>query len=127
MKIEITGRRFEVEDKLRDYVEEKIGGLEKYLPRATREAATVTVVLEEDASGREGNRFVAEGVLVLGGETLVSREGTMSMFAAVDIVEEKLKAQCVKYKDRHVEEPRHKRMVARLMGERDGDENSVES
>src|SRR6185436_8348388 len=120
MKIDITTRRFELEPKLKGYVKDKMGALEKYLPRAVRGSTAVAVVLEDDVSGREDNRFVCEAVMTIGGETLVSREGTVNMFAAVDIVEAKLKAQCMKYKSMHVAEPRHRRMLSRLVQEMTG-------
>lgn len=120
MKIEITTRRFELEPKIKGYVKDKMGVLEKYVPRGARGNSSVEVVLEDDASGREDNRFVCEVVMTVGGETLVSREGTINMFAAVDIVEAKLKAQLAKYKDKHMLEPRRHRMLARLMGELSG-------
>lgn len=123
MKIDVAGRRFEVEPKLREYAEEKVGALEKYLPRAVRGLTLAAVTLEDDVSGREDNRFVAEVVMTVEGDTLVSREGTVNMYAAIDIVEAKLKAQCMKYKSKHVEEPRRNRMVAKLVGERDGIED----
>ena len=56
IKCDVTGRNYEVDDKLRAYVDEKIGGLEKYLPRQVRESALCNVVLEDDPSGREVNR-----------------------------------------------------------------------
>lgn len=116
IKLELTGRNFGVDEKMKGYVEEKIGGLEKYLPRQVREVASCAVVLEDDQSGREDNRYVCEAVLSVPGDTMVSREGTVNMYAAIDIVEAKLKAQLAKYKQKHTTEPRRGRMISRLMG-----------
>ena len=74
------------------------------------------VRFEDDANGREDNRFVCEVVMTLPGETIVSKEGTINMYAAVDIVEAKLKAQVRTYKEKTVHEPRRARMLTRLMG-----------
>lgn len=116
MKIDIGTRNFEADNKTRDYVRGKIGGLEKYLPRKARPVAMAQVVLEEDVSGREDNRYVCEVVLSVPGATLVSREGTVNMFAAVDIVEAKLKAQVRTYKEKHDAKPRRAKLLTRLLG-----------
>ncbi|GAC1369491.1 MAG: hypothetical protein NVSMB39_1360 [Candidatus Saccharimonadales bacterium] len=112
IKCEVTARNFEVDDKMSSYVDEKIGGLEKYLPRQVRETAVCNVTLEDDPSGREDNRYVCDAVLTVKGTTMVSREGTVNIYAAVDIVEAKLKAQLAKYKEKTALEPRRGRMLS---------------
>ncbi len=114
IKYELTGRNFEIDDKMREYVEEKICSLDKYLPKNARGTATCAVVLEDDPSGREDNRFVCEAVLYLAGSQLVSREGTVNVYAAIDIVQAKLKPQLSKYKQLHTTQPRRLRMLSRL-------------
>jgi ribosome-associated translation inhibitor RaiA len=52
------------------------------------------------------------------GDTLLSKEGTLNMYAAIDIVEAKLKAQIRSYKEIRVKEPRRGRMLTRLLGRR---------
>jgi putative sigma-54 modulation protein len=116
IKLDITGRGYEVDDKLREYVSDKIGELDKYLPRAARKTAYARVWLVDDPNGREDNRFVCDVVITVPGEQFVSKEGTINMYAAVDIVEAKIKAQIRTYKDRHVTEPRRGRMLSRLIG-----------
>ena len=81
IKCEVTARNFEVDDKMRSYVDEKIGGLEKYLPMLVRQTALCIVTLEDDPSGREDNRYVCDAVLTVQGTTMVSREGTVTIYA----------------------------------------------
>jgi putative sigma-54 modulation protein len=116
IKIELTARNFEVDEKMKEYVEDKIGGLEKYLPRRSREEASANVVLEDDPSGREDNRYSCEVVVSVGSAKMVSREATVNFYAAIDIVEAKLKAQLAKYKDKNTLLPRRGRMLNRLTG-----------
>lgn len=116
IQLDITSRNFVADAKLNSYVTAKIGEIEKYLPRRVRQVASVKVRFEDDASGREDNRFVCEVVLTLPGDTLISKEGTINMYAAIDIVEAKLKAQVRTYKDKLVTEPRRARMLTRLIG-----------
>jgi ribosomal subunit interface protein len=116
IKLDITTRSFEADTKLKDYIEEKIGGLDKFLPRHVRSLAEGKILLQEDPNGREDNRLVCEAILTIGGTTLVCHEGTINMYASVDIVVAKLKAQICTYKDKHVRGPRRSRMLARWFG-----------
>ena len=116
IRLEVTARNFQVDDKLKAYALDKIGSLERYLPRHMREAVGGNVVLEDDPSGREDNRYVCEVVLNVHGETMVSREGTVNMYAAIDIVEAKLKSQLTKFKDKHTGGSRRGRLLSRWIG-----------
>ena len=118
IKCELTGRNFDVDEKMRAYVDDKIGGLEKYLPRQVRGTASCSIVLEDDPSGREDNRYVCEALLTVRGAQLVSREGTVNAYAAVDIVEAKLRSQLATYKDKYALEPRRGRMLSQWLGRR---------
>lgn len=116
IRCEITARNFEVDDKVKSYVEDKIGNLEKYLPRRVRGNLSAEVVLEDDTGGREDNRYVCEVIMLVNGFKMVSREGTVNMYAAVDIVEAKMRQQCSKYKEKVMLKPRRLRMIYRLIG-----------
>ena len=100
INLKIQGHNFDLSDKVTVYVNEKIGCLDKYLPKR-REQYFGTVVLSQDPSGREDNRFVCEARIEVAGPDLQSKEATINIFAAIDIVEAKLKAQAMKYKDKH--------------------------
>lgn len=121
IRCDISGRNFEPDTKVKDYVTAKIGGLEKYLPRRARGTAYAEVKLELDPSGREDNQYVCTAtVYVPDGPQksgpLKSREGTINIYAAIDIVEAKLRHQLQAYKDKNVTEPRRARMLSRWIG-----------
>jgi putative sigma-54 modulation protein len=116
IQVELTARNYEIDDKIRAYVEDKIGGLDKYLPRRARGNVSCAIVLTDDPSGREDNRYACDAVMMVDGTKLVSCEATVNIFAAVDIVEAKLKVQLTKYKDKHVRGPRRLRMLSRWTG-----------
>lgn len=121
IELQISGNNYELSEKITDYVEEKIGELEKYLPKDRREGVKGSVTLTLDESGREDNQCVCEAKIPVKGAVIEAREATLNMFAAVDIVEAKLKAQIIKYKAKH--SPRQNRakiFVSKLM--RRGDE-----
>ena len=121
MKVALTGRNFTIDEKVRAYAQEKLGSLDKYLAKAGRDGAHAEVVLEEDVSGREDNRFVCDAVLVVPGAKLVAREGTVSMYAAIDIVEAKLQAQLSKHKDKHTSAPRRSKWLSKWLGRSAGE------
>ncbi len=113
IEINISGHGgFDLSDKIKAYANEKIGGLAKYLPKAAKNARA-KVVLSLDKSGREDNQFVCEVIINAPGAVIQSKEATLNMYAAIDIVEAKLKAQILKYKHRHW--PGHDR-TRRLLG-----------
>lgn len=58
------------------------------------------VEIFRDPSGKEDNRYRCRAVLEVPGPDIVAEAMTLNPHAAVDIVEEKLKQQIRKYKDK---------------------------
>lgn len=112
-KLEIDGVHMDVGDDLRKYVQKKIGRLDRYIPKAARASAHAGVKLKE---GKAKNRQIrtCEVIIRLPGETITISETTINMFAAVDIVEEKLKNRLHKYKELHANPALHRRLLAKL-------------
>lgn len=99
-KMEITGVHFDLGDDIKKYTTKKIGKLDRYIPRHAVKAAHAQVILKE-AMRKTRKECTAEVILKLPHETLAVKETTINMFAAVDIVEAKLKSQLKKYKTKH--------------------------
>ncbi|HSX14383.1 MAG TPA: ribosome-associated translation inhibitor RaiA [Candidatus Saccharimonadales bacterium] len=100
IKLHITSKNYDLGDDVVAYVERKIGRLDRYLPRNSRDLSG-QVILELDPSGREDNKFVCEAIIELPGPNAHAKEATLNIYAAIDIVEAKLKVQIRKYKDKH--------------------------
>src|SRR5947209_15178226 len=98
-KFEIHGVHANVDQALRDYTSKKIGGLDRYVPRHARNSAHAEVFLKE--TGKKDNHCRCEVTLYLPQETIVIKEDSINMYAAVDIAEAKLKQRLKKYKDLH--------------------------
>lgn len=113
LRTEINGVHSKVDDKLRKYVNKKIGGLEKYLTRHARSSAHAEVKLKESKS-KDKNQCTCEVILHVPVENITVRETTVNMYAAVDIAEEKLKHALRKYKDLHGSQRLHRRLIARF-------------
>jgi len=99
IKLHITGHNYDLDTKLTQYVEDKIGSLDKYLPRNAK-GFTGKVKLSLDPSGREDNCYVCETQLEIPGRNLEAKEATLNIYAAVDIVAAKLRSQAHKYKEK---------------------------
>ena len=95
MNLDISGVHFELDDKLKGYVRRKIGKLDRYIPRKAKAAASAKVVLTED-DGKAKNRFTCEVIINLPHGTIAAKDATLNIYAAVDIVEAKVKAQLVR-------------------------------
>jgi putative sigma-54 modulation protein len=112
-KLEINGVHMSVGDDLRKYVMRKIGRLDKYIPRDSRESVHTEVKLKE-GKAKDKQIRTCEVVMHLPHEKFTVSETTINIYAAVDIVEEKLKSQLHKYKDQHASPRFRQRLLARL-------------
>ena len=89
MKIVVRGKNFEVTDALREWVEKKLGKIEKYFNNL-KEVQVVLVVNRD--------RHRAEVTIPLDGIVLRGEEETGDMYSSVDMVIDKLEKQIKKYK-----------------------------
>lgn len=112
-KLELNGVHMEIDKKLHDYTVRKISKLDKYLPRHARESAHAEVFLKEEMIKKK-KQCSCEVVLHLPKETIRIEESTMNIYAAVDIVEAKLKNRIKKYKETHSSLRIHRRVISRL-------------
>ena len=112
-KLEITGVHVETDDKLKSYITKSISKLERYMPKHARESAHVEVKLKESKK-QQNKQCTAEVIIQLPHDTLTAKESTVNLFAAIDIVEEKLRNQLKKYKDTHTDPRFYQRLTERF-------------
>lgn len=99
-RIEITGINIEVDEDLHKYITKKIGRLDRFMSRHVRESVHVEVKLKE-LKRHKKKECTFEVILHVPHEVIATKETTLNMFAAVDIVETKLKNQLKKYKEKY--------------------------
>lgn len=99
-RLEIEGIHMTVDEQITKYVQRKIAHLDKYMPRSARASAHGEVMLKEGKSDNN-NHCTCEVTLFLPKETINVKESTVNIYAAIDIVETKLKQRIRKYKDKH--------------------------
>lgn len=109
-RMEIKGVHLTIDDKLRKYVERKLGGLDRVMSKHSRESAHLEVTLKEVKPTRGAKQCHCDLTLHMPHENIVIKESTINMYAAVDIAESKLKMQLKKYKDMHEQGKLHRRL-----------------
>lgn len=111
--IDIAGLKYTVNDKTKQYVQRKIGRLDRYLPRHARKSVTADVKLRQ-VNRDHGNKYEAEVILNVPDKRLLAKDSTTNMLAAVDIVEAKLISQLRKYKQATAPHVGHRRLLGRF-------------
>ena len=114
-RIDMTGINLDLGDDIKKYITKKVGKLDKYMPRTARGSVHAEVKLRQN-NDKVGNKYECEVIIHLPGGQVQAKEATLNMFAAVDIVEAKLKNQLVKYKQAHIAHIKDRRpsLVRRL-------------
>ncbi len=95
--IEISGIKYEVDENTKKYVEKHIGKLSKYLPRHAKKSVNARVTIAQ-INGKHDNKYEVEAVLNVPEKTLVAKDQSSNVLAAIDIVEAKLDGQIRRYK-----------------------------
>jgi putative sigma-54 modulation protein len=91
MQVAVRGKNIEITNALRDYVEKKVGKLEKFVDSPMNAQVNLYV---------ERGRHIVEVTAALNGLLLRGQEATGDMYASIDLVSEKLEKQVLKYKTR---------------------------
>jgi putative sigma-54 modulation protein len=111
-QITITGVKLELDETTKRYVAKKIGRLNRYLPKHARKSASADVKLKQ-VNRDHGNKYEAEVILHVPDKTLLAKDSTVNILAAIDIVEAKLINQLRKYKETIVP-MRHRSVLSRF-------------
>ncbi len=110
LKIDLVARNLEVTDDLRDYVEKKLGKIEKYFDKGV----PAQVVLSS-----ERGRQIVEITMPLGGMVVRGQEATNDIYAAVNLAVEKIERRLEKYRARFQRRKREGRARARSVAVRE--------
>ena len=94
MKITISGKNIDVTDGLRTAVQDKIGKLERYFMPETEVQVTLSV---------EKDRQKIEVTIPVKGNIIRSEQVSSDMYVSIDLVEEVIERQILKYKKKLVD------------------------
>lgn len=95
MNIAIKATNLDLTPSIKEYVDEKIGALGKFII-----AQEAKVELARDKHHHTGLVFRAEAMLLVGGKLMRADADAEDIYAAVDLVIPKLKEQISKFKDK---------------------------
>jgi putative sigma-54 modulation protein len=102
MRLQVKAQRDHVDDAVKDYVEKRIGKLERRLYEGT----LVEVTLAKAGNPSIADGYWAEAIVYMKGPNLVAKERAATYEAAIDLVVDKLERQLEKYRDKRIEKPR---------------------
>jgi putative sigma-54 modulation protein len=95
MQITVNGKGIELTDAIKDYVEKKIGALEKFYEKIIR--ANVTVGLESHHH-QKGKVFIAECKLEVPGTDIYASKNEKTLYKAIDKIRDYLEGELKKHK-----------------------------
>ena len=115
MRIILKGTNVELTQELSDYVDEKIGGLDKFLKNVDGTLEARVELAKTTRHHQQGNIYRAEVNLDFSGKILRVEEEREDLFSAIDRVEDELKRRIVSYKDkRNTEMRRGARIIKKI-------------
>lgn len=95
MQIIITGKNIELTEAIKDYVDKKISGLDKFLAGIIRADVTVGV---ESHHHQKGDVFICECKLEIPGKDLFASKNEQTLYKAIDKVRDYLEIEIQKHK-----------------------------
>ncbi len=96
MEMIIHGRNVDVTDRLEEYVDKKVGKMERYLPSANE----ARVELAHNESRAAADRYTAQITIWSNGQILRAEESTNDIFASIDASADKMYRQIRRFKGR---------------------------
>lgn len=91
MQVTVTGQQIDITEPLRDYTTEKFGRIERHFDHAITTAVVLRV---------EKKRHLAEASIQTKGATLHAEAEGADMYAAIDLLADKLDRQVLKHKEK---------------------------
>lgn len=109
MKIQVKGRNVAVTDALQDYAHDKLGKVQRLLrERRIDEVSRLELELMVEKNPAIPDNNVAEATIFTGGPVIRAKESSDDMYAAIDLVTDKLQRRVKKYHDKVHHKTRHK-------------------
>lgn len=102
MELIVHGRNVEVTDWIQQYVEKKVGKLERFLSQVRDARAELT----HSATRASADRYTAQITIWTNGQILRAEESTSDIFASIDAAVDKLSRQIKRFKGRRYESKR---------------------
>jgi putative sigma-54 modulation protein len=129
MELLVHGRNIEITDWIRDYVNKKVGRLERYLNQVT----DARLELSQNDSRAADDRFTAQLTIWQNGNILRAEESTGDVLVSIDAIVDKMSEQIRRFKGRRYQNRRRQsaavnaeaEIAAALVAEAEADEDDV--
>lgn len=108
MQITVRGKNLQVTEPLKEYIDEKINGLEHYLKRVDSETISAIVEVSRDTHHNKGEVYQAVVSIDLPNSSLRAEATDFDARVAIDAARDKIRREIEKYLDRHGKEHRHR-------------------
>lgn len=102
MRLQVKAQHDHVSDSVRQYVEKRVGKLERRLWEGTQ----IDVTLGKERNPSIADDHWVEAIVYMKGPNLIAKEAAPAWEAAVDRLVDKLERQLEKHRDKRVEKPR---------------------
>jgi putative sigma-54 modulation protein len=99
MQLVLKGKNFIISDRVREYVEKKVGKLDRYLPEI--DETRVEITQEKTKSAKD--RKVVQITLRTNGTILRAEERSEAIYACIDNVVNKIHRQIARYKGKRID------------------------
>ena len=99
MQLVLKGKNFIISDRIREYVEKKIGKLDRYLPEIDETRVEIT----EEKTKSAKDRKIVQVTLRTNGTILRAEERGEAIYACIDAVSAKIHRQIVRYKGKRTD------------------------
>jgi len=102
LKLNIKGTNFKLEPLVYDYIQEKIGGLDKFIEKfdsAVQGWVEIGLITKHHQSG---NIYKAEVQITLPGKGVRSEATAKDIYLAIDMVKDELQQELKKYKEKEI-------------------------
>lgn len=99
MQLVVKGKNFVISDRIRDYVEKKIGKLDRYLPDIDETRVEIT----EEKTKSAKDRKIVQITLRTSGTILRAEERSDAIYTCIDAVVDKIHRQIVRYKGKRID------------------------
>ncbi len=104
MRLSIKATGIDLTQAITNYVNEKIGGLEKYLKRMDQGAVEARVEVGKSTKHHnKGDIFRAEINLKVPGKVLRAEEESADLYASIDLMHDEIKRQIVSFKSKKID------------------------
>lgn len=106
MHINIKATNIEVNDHLRDYIEEKIGELEKFIPGKNLEVNTRVNIGKPSRHHENGEVYEVAVDIAAPGMSFRATSSGMDLYSIVTDVKDELQEEIKKYKEKNITKTR---------------------